>query len=241
MRAKLHHVEKITPTARTFWFETEDLVRFEAGQYLELTVLHQNVDDRGAARWMSLANAPDDPLIAIATNFYPQPSSYKRALLALRPGDEVLLGEPFGDFVLPKDPSMPLAFVVGGIGIAPVRSIIKSLVDRGERRNIQLIYSASSPDEFAFAELFEAYPLDFMPITTQSKTADADGRVADSKNPGEQTGRLNAAQTLAKIGGTAGKLIYLSGPQSLIEPLYNELLKAGVPRAQLVLDYFPGY
>lgn len=230
MRAALHHIEQTTPRLVTFWFEPEEVLRFEAGQYLPLIVPHGNADDRGTSRWMSLVNAPSEKFLGVTTMFPEPSSSYKRALKSLKLDDEVSFGEPIGDFVLPKSREIPLVFVIGGIGIAPVRSIVKELSARNETRPMQLIYSASSPEELAFAETFEAFPMDFTPIVTKL-TETWQGL----------SGRLTAAKTLELIGETAGKLIYLCGPQSLIEPLFNDLLAAGVPRAQLILDYFPGY
>lgn len=230
MRAWLHHVEDTTPRLKTFWFEPERPLIFDAGQYVELTVPHQNADNRGHTRWMSLVNAPTEKLLGILCAFPKDYSTYKRALLALKPGDEVAFGEPIGDFVLPKSPTIPLAFIIGGIGIAPVRSIVEKLSATNEHRPMQLIFSASTPDELAYADMFQKYPMDFTPIVTRA-----------SENWNGAHGRLTAERALALMGDTHGKLIYLCGPQSLIEPLFYDLLRLGVPRAQLILDYFPGY
>lgn len=230
IHGRLESIEQTTPRSTTFWFKPERSLQFEAGQYLEVIVPHESADMRGTRRWMSLVNAPEESRLGVLTMFPEPSSSYKRALRVLRLGDEVGFGEPIGDFVLPKSPQTPLAFVIGGVGIAPVRSIIRSLQMRGEQRNIQLIYSAPTPQELAYKNVFEDYPLNFSPIITQ-KSSDWAGAV----------GHLTAPRVLQLLGPTAGKLIYLCGPQSLIEPLFNDLIANGLPRAQLILDYFPGY
>lgn len=231
MQAILARVEQTTPRSWTFWFRPEQPLRFEAGQYAQLTVPHATVDNLGQTRWMSIASAPGEELIAVLTAFpTSRPSSYKQALKALNIGNTVTFGDPFGDFVLPKNVGVPLVFVAGGIGIAPVLSMVKWLESRGETRDIRLVYSASSPEELAFTEVFGRATLDFVPVVTQP-----------FHSWHGETGRLSLARTLELIGDYTGKLVYLSGPQSLIEPLYNNLVASGVPRAQLVLDYFPGY
>jgi ferredoxin-NADP reductase len=230
IRATLHHIEDTTPRLKTFWFKPEQPLRFDAGQYTELTVPHANADGRGPTRWMSLVNAPGEKLLGVLSAFPPNGSTYKHALLALKPGDDVTFGEPIGDFVLPKLPTIPLTFIIGGIGIAPVRSLISELRARNETRAIQLIYSVSSPEELAYREVFESYPMQYTPIVTRG---DANWKGL--------SGHLTAERALQLIDKTFGKLIYLCGPQSLIEPLFNDLLRLGVPRAQLILDYFPGY
>src|SRR5260370_23357793 len=112
-----------------------------------------------------------------------------------------------GDFVLPKDASIPLVFVAAGIGSSPYASIIKWLLGRGEQRAIQLIYSAGQPDDFIFSELWRQYPLEYVPVLTRP-----------ASNWHGETGRLSVTRVLEIIGPMSNKLIYLAGPQSMIEP-----------------------
>ena len=55
-----------------------------------------------------------------------------------------------GDFVLPKDTTLPLVFVAGGIGVTPIRSMVKWLTDTDQKRTIHVIYAARSLPEIAF-------------------------------------------------------------------------------------------
>jgi ferredoxin-NADP reductase len=241
MQVVFDHAETEASGIITFYFKPERRVRFEPGQFADLRVPHDDVDDRGDSREFSLSNSPNESLIAITTNFAQRNgSSFKRALRNLKPGDGAFLAEPMGDFVLPKDTLIPLVFVAGGIGCVPYASMIKWLVERGEQRTTQLIYSASTPHDFAFSELWHSYSLDFIPIVTQPPTTWHG-----------QTSQLTAQKILKlvkspSVRGQASRdsrdqLIYLAGPQPMIEPLFNDLLKAGIPRSQLLLDYFTGY
>ena len=70
------------------------------------------------------------------------------------PGTPLDLEGPFGAFGLPPDESIPLLFVAGGTGIAPLRSMLIEKLSRPTKVPIALIYSARSAEEFAFrAEL----------------------------------------------------------------------------------------
>jgi ferredoxin-NADP reductase len=178
-----------------------------------------------------LSSAPSEPLLCITTNFAPKnSSSYKRALKKLRPGDKASITDPMGDFILPKDPRIPLVFVAAGIGCAPYAGIIKWLTSREEKRPIQLIYAASTPEDFIFHNLWKNYPLDFKPLLSRPHSAWQG-----------LSGRLTTKRLQQMLEPLGDKLVYLAGPQSMIEPLYNELVQAGNPRSQLLLDYFPGY
>jgi len=45
--------------------------------------------------------------------------------------------------------------IAGGIGIAPMRSILATMRDRGDRRHVVLIYAVRDPSRAPFSEEFE--------------------------------------------------------------------------------------
>lgn len=230
MRATVTHIEKVTPSIYTYWLRPERRVRFDAGQFIEIYIPHDPVDNRGDWREFSLSSSPIETELSITTNFFEGGSSYKKALRGLVPGTEVTFKEPMGDFVLPKDQTIPLVFVAAGLGTMPYVSMIKWLKEREEQRPIQLIHSVSRTADFLFNDVWQEYNLEFVPIVTRP-----------DKSWTGVTGRLDASRLLEFIGPIENKLIYLAGPQSLIEPMFNDLLAAGIPRSQLLLDYYPGY
>ena len=61
---------------------------------------------------------------------------------------------PFGAFTLDRKPAAGFVFVAGGIGIAPVLSMLRTLADRGDRRPVVLFYSG--PDETRLAAAITA-------------------------------------------------------------------------------------
>lgn len=232
MLAFLDNIEVTAPNIRTFWFKPERTLRYVAGQYLDVNLPHTSADNRGAVRTMSLSSSPTEPLLAITTAFEPRGgSTFKRALLALKPGDAVTVTDPMGDFILPKDPVQALTFVAGGIGIAPVRSMVKWLIDTGEARNIQIIYIARAPEVMTHLKLLESYSgAHITKIYTQNAPA------------GQQpTSRPTTPALLKLIKNPNDQLIYLSGPQPLMETYWQELQTHDIPRNHLILDYFTGY
>lgn len=220
MHATLHHIEQITPTIVTLWFTPEQPVRYVAGQFTELFLPHDNVDERGVRRWFTLSSSPTEKLLGITTRLSPdKPSTFKQELASLQPGMRLHLADPMGDFVLPKNTSIPLVFVAAGLGITPVRSMVKWLHDTGEQRSIKLLF-ATSQNETAFSELFNNYGLELQLIT--------------------QDRRALTAESISQHAGDDA-LIYLSGPEELVEVLYKQLKRLGIDPSRLVADYFPGY
>jgi predicted ferric reductase len=71
---------------------------------------------------------------------------------ALQPGRRVFVDGPFGAFMPDLSPDSPLVLVAGGIGIAPMRSMLLALRDRGDRRPVVLFYAAASLARVIFRE-----------------------------------------------------------------------------------------
>lgn len=231
MRVTLDHVENVAQNIKTFWFKPERPLRHIAGQFIELRIPHQNKDKRGDKRWFTLSSSPTESLLSITTKLSPRDgSTFKQALLNLNSDSTITMSDTMGDFVLPKDQSIGLVFVAGGIGVTPMRSMIKSLYDKGEKRDITLIYGANQAAELAFTDLFDEAEIKFIPLVSEPS--------AGWKG---ETGKLSAERILALAPDYQNKYIYLSGPEPMVETLFKELQKLGVSKKNLLTDYFPGY
>jgi len=220
-----------------FLFTSPVTLRFSPGQYLEWTLPHVHPDARGVRRYFTVASSPTEREVAIGVKIIPKGSTFKRALLALSPGDTIVAGSLSGEFTLPRDQGQKLAFIAGGIGVTPFRSMIKSLVDRNERRDIVLFYACLSPDEFAYHALFEearkTIGLTVVYIVTDAKNVSSDwkGRV----------GFIDAAMLRAELPDFAQRTFYLSGPSRMVDAYKKLLRTVGVSTGSIRTDYFPGY
>lgn len=232
MLVTLDHTEPVADHIISFHFKPERQINQTAGQFIELTIPHPDPDKRGIKHWFTLSSSPTEAMPTITTKFPAEGpvSSYKQALQALSPGDQVMMSDPMGDFVLPKDKSIPLVFIAGGIGVTPFRSILKSLIDSGEKRDITLLYAANALPEVAFQDLFKQYGLH--PIIVLSKP--------DAGWKGE-TGQLSSQRILELAPDKPGQLYFISGPEPMVEALVKGLAAAGVDKRRLVGDYFPNY
>ncbi len=233
MRIVFDHREQVTPTIWTFAFRPDKPLHYIAGQYAEIQLPHSNPDSRGEQRWFTISSAPGDALVRITTKLTEKDgSSFKHALLALRPGAVLNISEPMGDFVLPKDTSIPLIFVAGGIGITPMYSMVKWLHETGEQRPITLLHTVQSAGDLIFVDLFRTYDLAFVPIVSRA-----------SKDWQGETGTLTGERIMKFAGPAhaANGLFYFSGPEPMVENLIAEIKRFGVAPHRIVMDYFPGY
>ena len=84
------------------------------------------------------------------------------ALHQLNEGDTIGLRGPYGNhFPLDKLKGKNLLFIGGGIGLAPLRSLIHNVVDtRADYREITILYGARSPQDLCFQYDLESWGRD---------------------------------------------------------------------------------
>ncbi len=154
MKLKLIEKKKEVGDAISHIFEPQEPLAWTAGQFLIYFLPHEEPDIRGKQRFFTISSAPFEKHVMLTTRiFQDNPSSFKRTLEQLKPGDLVDVKGPDGDFIV-EDPSKNYVFIAGGIGITPYRSIIKQLDFEQQPLNIELLY-ANKTDEFVFKEELE--------------------------------------------------------------------------------------
>jgi len=221
MKVTFDHSEPTAQNIITFYFKPDREVRYQAGQFIELRLPHDNKDSRGDKRWFTLSSSPSEDLLSITTKFTAENgSSFKNTLHSLQPGAVLDMASPMGDFVLPKDASIPLVFVAGGIGCTPFHSMVSYLQDSGEDRNVLLLYAANNEGEVAFKDTFSKLGPRLQMIIGE---------------------RLDADKILELAGEKPDQYIYLSGPEPMVEALEKGLKTAGVNKKHIRTDFFPGY
>jgi ferredoxin-NADP reductase len=232
MKITLDHTHNEANNIRTFFFRPERPLEYTAGQFIELTLKHKNEDDRGHKRWFTLSSSPTDEFLTITTKYAgdDKSSSFKKALFALQPEAELEMSEAMGSFVLPKLIQTPLVFVAGGIGLTPFHSMFEWLASTGEQRPITFIYGVRNEEEIIFQDTFDRAGIHATIVVSDPSDA-----------WGGERGQITA-EMIMKLGQPSeDALVYVSGPEPMVEALEAELPKAGLKKDQFVGDYFPNY
>ncbi len=204
-----------------FYFKPKRPLRYVAGQFVEIVLPLSISDDRGSKRWFTLCSSPTEDFLAVTTRIDPKhPSSFKAHLASLLKGDEILISEAMGDFVLPKDTTIPLVFIATGVGVTPYRSIITSLIDLNESRSIEFLYAAARTEDIIFSKIFKSYDLILVTLINQ---------------------RVNVRLLQHYIKNLDKKLVYVSGPEPVVEVFVNEIKRTKLQLVGLVTDYFHNY
>jgi len=220
-----------------FWFAPDRALHFAPGQYLEWTLPNNKSDSRGNRRYFTISSSPAEDGIAMGVKFNENGSSFKRRLLALNPGDTMAAGQLSGDFTIPGDPKTKLAFIAGGIGITPFRSMIRSAMDRQEPRSIVLFYANRKQEEIAYKEVWDEAQKQLQ-IKTVYTLTDASSVPEGWKG---YTGHFSEDMIRRELPDFPERRFYLSGPRSMITVCERLLKKMGVPGNHIKTDFFPGF
>lgn len=232
MKVVFDHAKDEAAHIKTFFFKPEKPVYYTAGQYTELTIPHLHPDKRGIKRWFTLSSSPTSELLTITTKYAGDDtsSSFKKALFKLPPGTELHMADPMGDFVLPKFIQTPLVFVAGGIGLTPFHSMLEWLANTKETRPITLLYGVRTEDEIIFQNTFDKASVHATIVVSEPSAA-----------WGGERGQLSADLILGLEKPSEDTLIFVSGPEPMVETLQKDLYRAGLQKHQFVGDFFPNY
>lgn len=233
----LHKKISYSPDILDFIFKPEKPFSFVPGQYMEWTLPHNRPDSRGNRRYFTLASSPTEDTVRLGIKFYENGSTYKQALKRLDSATPLIGAQIAGDFTLPKDTGRKLAFIAGGIGITPFRSMIKYLVDTGEMRDIVLFYVNKTADEIAYRDVFDAAEESLGIRTVYSLTST---HLIPTHWCGER-GRIDHEMIQSHVPDYRERLFYLSGPQTMVNAYEKTLRGIGVPESQIKKDFFPGF
>jgi ferredoxin-NADP reductase len=140
----------------------------------------------------------------------------------LSPGTPIGVEGPIGNFVLPDPvPDRPLLFIAGGTGIAPMRSMLRQVLHDRQGARPALVYSARTPEEFAYVAELRALDDAGRIALTLTLTGDA----ADWRHARGRAG----ADHLAALA-TPRTLCFICGPPSMVTDVPQALMTLGVPR-----------
>lgn len=74
---------------------------------------------------------------------------------SLPPDAVAFVDGPYGAFTIDRHPAPGYVFVAGGIGIAPIMSMLRSLADRGDQRPLLLFYGYRRWERMTFREAID--------------------------------------------------------------------------------------
>ena len=220
-----------------FHFERPPGFAFRAGQNVLLTLVEPpEVDALGPSRTFTLASAPHEPELVVATRM--RDTAFKRVLKSAAPGLRADLEGPSGVMVLHEDASRPAVFLAGGIGITPFLSMARHAAHARLPHRIHLFYGNRRPEDAAFlAELAE-----LQNVNPRYRLVAAMSEPEKSAQPwrGEK-GFVDRAMLERHLPDLKGPVYYFAGPPAMAMAMQQMLASLGIAADDMRSEEFYGY
>jgi CDP-4-dehydro-6-deoxyglucose reductase, E3 len=201
---------------------------FMPGQYLDI-MLPQN-----RRRSFSIANTPGDgQMIELHVRRVSSGEFTQQLFDGMLDKALLRIEGPLGQFWFRRESSRPALLIGGGTGYAPLRSMLHSLLEVGDRRPLHLYWGAQTARDLYEDEQIRAlcsqHPnLRYVPVLSAPKPED--------RWQGRQ-GWVHAA-ALEDHPDIARFDVYASGPPVMVETIRSEFTQHGLPADQLFFDSF---
>lgn len=210
---------------------------FKAGQFIDMTLLDPpETDAEGNTRSLSIASAPDEDTLMIATRM--RNTAFKRVLKTMPIRTAVKIEGPSGDLTLQNDSTRSAILLAGGIGITPFRSMLFQAAHQKLPHRLFLFYSNRRPEDAPFLEELQALEKEnprFTLIPSMSEMA------ASHRSWAGETGLIDQAMLFRHLSRAEAPLYYIAGPPGMVKDLRTMLTKQSVNDGDIHVEEFSGY
>jgi ferredoxin-NADP reductase len=229
--------ETIAAGTMAFHFSRPEGFGFRAGQSMALSLIAPpETDDEGSSRTFTIASAPHEAELMIATRM--RDSAFKRVLGSLPPGSPLNMDGPDGDMVLENDAALPIVFLAGGIGITPFRSMAVHAAQAQLPHRITLFYGNRRPEDAPFLDELQ-----------ELETRNPNFRLVALMSAAEksalpwrgETGYIRRELIVRHIPEPQSVLYYYAGPPAMTEAMHSLLVELGVNETAMRHEEFYGY
>ena len=215
------------------WFDRKGSdFSFEPGQYAKITLLEPVYNDKeGNSRLFSVASSPKKDYVMFTTRALD--SAFNKNILEMPIGAKAEISGFGGNTVLHKDVTVPAVFLIGGIGITPVRCMVEYIVTEKLPYQAYLFYSNPDASSMAFFDEFERWAKEydgFKFVPTIDDVNDKEWKYG--------FGYINRDLILRHIDDVTKPIYYLVGPTVMVEAMERLLLELNINSKNIKLEKF---
>jgi CDP-4-dehydro-6-deoxyglucose reductase/ferredoxin-NAD(P)+ reductase (naphthalene dioxygenase ferredoxin-specific) len=225
MRCRVLELENLTHDIRGLRLAVEagGPMTFSAGQYAEVEFAP------GLSRHYSLANTPGEPELVFHIRQMPGGRTSGHVATQLKVGDKVKVSGPLGVSYLRDNHRGPVLLIAGGSGLAPIQSILCTLLERSHAAPVTLYFGVRSErdlyHEALLKDLAAQHP-NFSYHVVLSEQIGASGR------------RYGLVHESIDLPIPDEAMAYLAGPPVMVEAATALLTARGMAPRQIHADAF---
>src|SRR3989344_845129 len=195
---------------------------FLPGQYVWVVLPElQYPDERGNRRPFSVVSRFKGKHNQVSSVFRKSDSGFKRTLINMPIGSAVRIEGPFGFCTLPQDETIPVVFLVGGVGIASVFTMINHATVNKSPRRIILIYVNSNPERATYLN-------ELGNIQTENKNFTLISRFGD----------LTSDLIFSNTKSVIDPVWYIFGPEDMVFTAGEILIKHNIQPGKIETEEF---
>jgi len=234
---QLRHPYRVTSN-RPIALKTRELVLepargraldFDAGQFAWLTLDRSPFSIREHPFSICSAPCDTDRLVFVIK----QAGDFTNRIGEVAIGAPAYLDGPHGGLVLTGRDSRGFVFIAGGVGVAPILSILRQLFVTNDPRPMKLFYGNRIREQMIYAD----------ELRVMSGVLDLESVHVLSEPPSGWTGEVGQIdsaliQRHCRRGEQSDWLYVICGPTAMINSVEDALTEIGVPAGQIVSEKF---
>jgi CDP-4-dehydro-6-deoxyglucose reductase, E3 len=226
---RIAHLNHLAPDVMQVFLRLPSVesLTFQPGQYLDVLL------EDGGRRSFSIASPPHDAeLIELHARYVPGGGFTERLFKELRVGALLRIEGPIGQFVY-RAGTTPLILIAGGTGFAPLKAMLRHMLERGIERQIHFNWGARRQEDLYEEALVLHWARKFPQLQFSAVLSEAGAQDAGAR----QLGWVHEA-VLARHRDLSLFDIYAAGPPALIEAIRATFPQAGARADALFFDSF---
>jgi ferredoxin-NADP reductase len=235
--ARLVRRETVAEGTMAFYFSKPSAFRHKAGQSLLMTLIDPaETDSEGDGRTFTIASAPHEPELMIATRM--RDTAFKRFLKTAPLETTVKINGPNGEMVLHDDAARPAVFLAGGIGITPFLAMSRHAANRRLPHRLYLFYANRRPEDAAF--LPELQKME--ELNPSYRLIAIMGQPEKSAQPWSgDTGFIRRELLERHLADITSPVYYFAGPPAMTMAMRRMLEEIGIDQQSMRYEEFYGY
>ena len=143
---RLEKIVPRTPDTKSFLFPRPDGFDYKAGQWMYVNI---KIGGISKMHHFTIASSPTEDYLMFTKKI--TDSEYSQALDTYKGGEWFKLWGPFGDFTFSGE-HPKLGFLSGGIGITPLRSMLRYIVDKKLPTDVKMLYANKTEKDIVFRD-----------------------------------------------------------------------------------------
>lgn len=238
------------PGIVTFSFMPPEKIGFRAGQF---AFFEFESGGKNFSKHFTVSSQPESRQIEFTTIM--SGSDYKQALNKLPLGTIAEISPPMGSFTLDARKSDKIAFLAGGIGITPVKSILESMATSKKPKGLEIavFYSNRNRERIAFRERLEQLAqkignVQIINTLTELSESLLEKGLRKKASQGEkaewkgETGFISSEMVKRHLKNWQEYCYYVAGPPAFNEAMKKMLLEElRIKPEMIVFETFSGY